>query len=147
MHEIDTFVDDRQIDLEEAIAAKVAVAPKTGLPLKVSSFVVVTGHSEWRVRKAIYDGHLSVDDRVRPMLITGGEMPITVREWQLAIQPATKRIKPSVMRWSGDGRQFQILGSDAKIHEWRIPQLKHVADMQRREIDAVPCARVDGGKK
>jgi hypothetical protein len=142
MTEIDPFVGEGQIDLEEAIAA--VSNGKGKLPLKVSTFVKETGWPEWRVRDAIHKGCLTVDDSVRPMLITGGEMPITVREWHLALKPATQRIKPSVMSWSGDQRTLSVLGSDGQIRHWRMPLLKHVADVQRKEIDALPCARIEG---
>lgn len=144
--EIDTYFDERQIDLEEAIAA-IDASAVFKLPATVHAYSTHTGHPEWRVYKAIRDGFMEADGSVRPMMVTGGEMPITTREWHIALDPAVKRIKKSVMSWADVGRTLTVLGTDGKIYEWKQPQLKHVADLQRKEIDKLACARItDDGK-
>lgn len=148
MCEIDIYVDDRQIDLEEAIAAVAAGSNLVfKLPATVTAYAEHNGQPLRRVYRAVEDGFLEADRRVRPMLITGGEMPITTREWHLALAPAVKKIKPSVLSWTDTGRQLNLLGSDGTMYEFRLPKLKHVADQQRREIERIKCARVDDGGK
>lgn len=148
MPEIDTLVDERQIDLEDAIAAKKAAVASDGsparYPLTVAQFVGATGYSESRVRRAIRDCYLDADDSVvRPMVITGGDMPISVREWQIALGPATRRVKAHVMAWEGNNRVLKILDRSGCVHTFKIPALKHEADRQRKEIDRLDCARDD----
>lgn len=123
-----------QIDLEEAIAEH---------PMTVRQYAEANGVPQWRVRKSIQLGALVADERKRPMVIQEGELALTTQEWQRAIEPATNRIKPSVSSWSDGGKQFNVLGDDQRIHSYRITITKYSADMQRREIDALACKRVE----
>ena len=124
----------RQIDLEEAIAAH---------PITVREFAAKNGCPEWRVRDSIRKGALVADDTKRPMIIVEGSLALTVQDWQRAIEPAAKRIKSSVCSWSDGGKQFNVLGADGKLRSYRITSTKHSADMQRHEIDCLPCRRLD----
>lgn len=125
----------RQIDLEEAIAAH---------PLTVREFAMQNGCPEWRVRDSIRRGTLTADERKRPMVITEGELALTVQEWQRAIEPATRMIKPSQCSFTDGGKQFNVLGSDGRMRTYRICLTKSSADMQRREIDSIDCRRLEG---
>lgn len=130
--------DIRQIDLGEAILA----AKQADAPLTVRDVVELANCSESRVRRAIAEGHIEAD---RPMLITGGDMPLSVREWQIALGPATRRIKAHVMAWEGNSRVLKVLDRSGQLHTFKIPALKHEADKQCKEIDRLDCARDEGG--
>lgn len=125
-----------QIDLEEAIAAKA--------PLTVGSFAKRNAVPEWRVRRSIELGTLNVDRRKRPMVITEGEVALSVQEWQRVLEPATKRIRPSVFGWSDGGRQLHVLDVEGHTHIFRMTLLKSSAEKQRREIDRLPVKRLGG---
>ena len=124
----------QQIDLEDAIAAK---------RMTVAEYAEHNLEPAWRVRRAIADGLLKVNRKVRPLVIEGGEMPLTVQEWQRAIEPATKRIRPSVASFSNGGKTFNLLCLDGSIRSWGICLTKHSADLQRRQIDSVECRRCE----
>ena len=123
-----------QIDLEDAIAAK---------RMTVAEYAENSAEPAWRVRRAIADGFLKVNRKVRPLVIEGGEMPLTVQDWQRAIEPATKRIRKSVSSFSNGGKTFNLLCVDGSVRCWTITQTKYSADIQRREIDAAACKRIE----
>ena len=125
-----------QIDLEEAIAAKG--------PLTVGAFAEKNSVPEWRVRRSIELGTLNADRRKRPMVITEGEVALTVQEWQRALEPATKRIRPSVLGWSDGGKRLEVLDVDGRVHIYRMVLLKSSAENQRREIDKLQVKRLAG---
>ncbi len=126
-----------QIDLEEAIAAAKG-------PLTVRAFAEQNSVPEWRVRRSIELGTLNADQRKRPMVITEGELALTVQEWQRALEPATRRIRPSVLGWSDGGKQLQVLDTEGCVHIFRIALRKISAEDQRVEIDRLPVKRLDG---
>ena len=124
-----------QLDLEDAIAA-------TRQPPTVAQYAERRGIEEWRVRKAIADGQLTVARDVRPMTVTGGEMPHTTREWQAKIAPAVNRIRSSVRSFSADGRLFYVLTEDGRVVSFRLPLTAIGARSQIREIDLLKCKRI-----
>lgn len=127
---------EAQIDIEDAIAGQT-----------VSEYARNAGIPQWRVRKAIHDEFLIVDEGReegrRPMRVVGGEVPLTLGEWKAAISPATSRINPSVSSWDNGGSSFSVLGPDLKVVTFRRALTRIQTDEQRREIDRLACQRVD----
>lgn len=130
--------DPRQIDLEEAIAASRAVRPSG---MTVAEYVEATGWPEWRVRMAIRKGVLVANDSIRPMVITGGEMPLTVQEWQRVLDPEVRKLRPGIYSWSDGGRRLSVLGKDSVIRRYQITSTRAAAQEQAGELARVPCAR------
>lgn len=134
-----------QIDIEDAIAAAPPIMADVGnKALTVKQFVAKTGWPEWTVRRAIQKEHLEVDRDVRPMLITGGEMPLTVNEWHRALDGELRRVSQSRWSFSEGGRQLNILPRDNAIRTYKLPLTKAGADDQVREIKRMDIQRRDG---
>lgn len=127
-----------QIDIEDAIAA-VGGSSRT-----VSAFAEQAGWPEWRVRRAIAEGFIEVDRSTRPMLVIGGDMPLSTQEWQASLAPAVRKIRPTVCSWGAGGRELHVLCIDATVKVFKHAALKIVADQQRRQIDALDCRRLEG---
>lgn len=136
-----------QIDIEDAIAS---MPPRTidaaNHVMTVAQYVAATGWPEWRVRKAILDEHLAADRSVRPMVITGGDMPLTVLEWHRALDGELRRVSPSRWSFSEAGKKLNILPRDNAIRVYKLPLTKAAADDQVREIKRMDIQRrTDGG--
>ena len=130
---------NEQIDLEDAIAA---IPPKCPT---VREFAMAEGQPEWRVREAVRKGLLEVDDRERPMRITGGEMALTVQEWQKAIEPALKAIRRSQIGWSDGGKQVSILAG-SRVHVFKLALTRGGAEVQAAQIQALGALRLEAAE-
>lgn len=142
MTDMDIDMLEGQIDIEDAIASlPPRIIDAANQAMTVSEYVAATGWPEWRVRKAILDEHLSADRTVRPMVITGGDMPLTVNEWHRALDGELRKVSPSRWSFSEGGRQLNILPRDNHIRIYKLPVTKATADDQVREIKRMDIQR------
>lgn len=133
-----------QIDIEDAIAAAPPImADVANHAMTVKQFVAATGWPEWTVRRAIQSERLEVNRDVRPMVITGGEMPLTVNEWHRALDGELRRVSSSRWSFSDGGRQLNILPRDNAIRTYKLPLTKAGADDQVRQIKHMDIQRRD----
>ena len=81
-------------------------------PMRVAEYAEVALISKSSVRRAIAKGFLKVDEKVKPMVIVGGELPLTVMEWKRALDPATAQLKPGLWGWAENGALEVLVGNE-----------------------------------